>query len=83
MAPKFDKFTVKAREAVQAAQSLADQHDHQAIEPAHLLLALLNQEEGVVPALATKISGGVAALRDAVRRELDQRPRLRVVQPEC
>ena len=33
MAARFDKFTVKAREAVQSAQSLADQHDHQAIEP--------------------------------------------------
>ena len=38
MAARFDKFTVKAREAVQSAQSLADQHDHQAIEPEHLLL---------------------------------------------
>ena len=45
---RLDKLTVKAQEAVQAAQSLADQHDHQAIEPEHLLLALLQQQEGVV-----------------------------------
>ena len=45
---KFDKFTVKAQEAVQAAQSLAVEGSHQAIEPEHLLLALLQQQEGVV-----------------------------------
>ena len=55
MAPRFEKFTVKAREAVQAAQSIADQHDHQAIEPEHLLLALLQQREGVVGPLLVKL----------------------------
>ena len=49
---RLDKLTVKAQEAVQAAQSLADQDDHQAIEPEHLLLALLQQQEGVVGAAA-------------------------------
>ena len=37
MSMRMDKFTVKAQEALQAAQSLADQHSHQAIEPEHLL----------------------------------------------
>ena len=45
---RFDKLTVKAQEAVQAAQSLADQGNHQALEPEHLLLALIQQQEGVV-----------------------------------
>ena len=52
---RLDKLTVKAQEAVQAAQSLADQHDHQAIEPEHLLLALLQQQEGVVSPLLAKL----------------------------
>src|SRR3989304_5333592 len=42
---RFDKLTVKAQEAVQAAQSLADQQSHQAMEPEHLLLAL-SQDKG-------------------------------------
>ena len=37
---RLDKFTVKAQEALQAAQALADQRDHQAIEPEHLLTTL-------------------------------------------
>src|SRR4029453_6023083 len=47
MSMRMDKFTVKAQEALQAAQSLADQHGHQAIEPEHLLRALLEEREGV------------------------------------
>src|SRR4026207_1875391 len=43
---RLDKLTVKAQEAVQAAQSLADQGNHQALEPEHLLLALIQQQEG-------------------------------------
>ena len=41
---RFDKLTVKAQEAVQAAQSLADQGNHQALEPEHVLLALIQQQ---------------------------------------
>ena len=51
----MDKFTVKAQEALQAAQSLADQHSHQAIEPEHLLRALLEQREGVVGPVLAKL----------------------------
>jgi ATP-dependent Clp protease ATP-binding subunit ClpB len=64
---RFDKFTVKAREAVQAAQSLADQGEHQAIEPEHLLLTLIQQQEGIVGPLLARL--GVTA--DTVRRELE------------
>src|SRR5436309_14111960 len=67
MAPRFEKFTVKAREAVQSAQSLAEQREHQAIEPEHLLLALLEQQEGIIGPLLAKL--GVQA--DGVRHDLD------------
>jgi len=43
---RYDKFTTKLQEAVAEAQSLALGHDHQQIEPQHLLLALLNQDDG-------------------------------------
>src|SRR5437773_490675 len=50
---RLDKLTIKAQEALQAAQSLADQQSHQAMEPEHLLAALLEQREGIVgPVLA-------------------------------
>ena len=63
---RLDKFTVKAQEALQAAQSMADQHDHQAIEPEHLLVALLEQREGVVGPVLAKLG----ARPEAIRREL-------------
>jgi ATP-dependent Clp protease ATP-binding subunit ClpB len=64
---RLDKFTVKAQEALQAAQSKADQHNHQAIEPEHLLSALLEQREGVVGPVLAKLG----ARPDAIQRELD------------
>src|SRR5204862_4132306 len=77
MAPRFDKFTVKAREAVQSAQSLADQHDHQALEPEHLLLALIQQQEGVVGPLLAKLGVPADQLRGAMDAELAKLPKVR------
>ena len=45
---KFDKFTIKVQEALMAARSRAQTSDHQQIEPVHLLLALLDQEDLLV-----------------------------------
>ena len=45
----YDKFTIKAQEALQEASSLAQKNDHAEIAPIHLLLALLTQEDGIVP----------------------------------
>jgi ATP-dependent Clp protease ATP-binding subunit ClpB len=64
---RLDKLTVKAQEAVQAAQSLADQGNHQAIEPEHLLLALLQQQEGIVGPLLAKLG----ARPEAIAREIE------------
>ena len=74
---RFDKFTVKAQEAVQAAQSLADQHSHQAIEPEHLLLALLQQREGVVGPVLAKLGARPEAIQRGVEQELPRLPRVR------
>jgi ATP-dependent Clp protease ATP-binding subunit ClpB len=46
---RFDKFTVKAQEAVADAQNIAGERNHQLIEVEHLLLALVSQEGGTVP----------------------------------
>jgi ATP-dependent Clp protease ATP-binding subunit ClpB len=73
----MDKFTQKSREAVFQAQQIARDYHHQAIEPIHLLLALLQQEEGVVPAIVTKIAGSVLAIREEIIKELENRPQVR------
>ncbi len=53
----LDKFTQKAQEALLQSQQLASELHHQQIEPTHLLLALLKQDQGVVPAIVTKVAG--------------------------
>jgi len=72
----LDRYTQKSQEAILGAQRLAQELNHQAIEPAHLLLALLRQDEGVVPAIVTRVAGSVLALREEVRRDLEGRPRV-------
>jgi ATP-dependent Clp protease ATP-binding subunit ClpB len=65
----INKYTEKAREAVAAAVGLAEQLNHPQIEPEHLLVALVEQRDGIVPELLRKISIDPAAMaRDA--REL-------------
>ncbi len=72
----LDKFTQKSQEALLAAQRIAEELHHQQIEPAHLLLALLRQEDGVVPALVTRVAGSPAALREEVTQDLESRPKV-------
>ena len=74
---RFDKFTVKAQEAMQAAQSLADQHSHQGVEPEHLLLALLQQHEGVVGPILAKLGARPEAIQRALEVELGRLPKVR------
>src|ERR1700716_297344 len=52
---RFDKLTLKAQEAVQSAQEIAARHDHQQIEPLHLLAALVAQRDGIVPPLLARL----------------------------
>lgn len=59
---RFDKLTIKAQEALQSAQDIAGKQNQQEITPEHLLLALLRQEEGVVPAILKKIGANIPAL---------------------
>src|SRR6202008_1329035 len=73
---RLDKLTVKAQEAIQAAQSLADQGNHQAILPEHLLLALLQQQEGVVGPLLAKLGARPEVIARGTPSELDKLPRV-------
>ena len=72
----LERYTQKAHQAVIEAQRLAEEHGHASVEPAHLLLALLRQPEGVVPAIATRIAGSPAMLVEEVKKELVGRPKM-------
>ncbi|HKW89365.1 MAG TPA: ATP-dependent chaperone ClpB [Candidatus Acidoferrales bacterium] len=72
---RFDKLTVKAQEALQAAQELAAASSQQQVEPLHILAALL-QTEGVVSPLLAKLGVATDALADAARREIERLPKV-------
>lgn len=59
----FNKMTIKAQEAVQAALDLAEKNNHQQLMPEHLLLTLIDQEEGMITPLLQKAGVNVNNLR--------------------
>ena len=73
---RFDRLTVKAQEAVQAAQDLAGKRNQQQIFPAHLLLSLIDQEEGLVPAILKKIGANVSLIRSELQASLEKVPQV-------
>ena len=73
---RIDKFTQKMQEALQAAQDLASQSNHQEIANEHFLSALLDQTEGITRPLLEKIGVNVNQLRDGLHSELDRRPKV-------
>ncbi|MCD7859074.1 MAG: ATP-dependent chaperone ClpB [Firmicutes bacterium] len=72
----FEKYTKKSLEAVQNAERLAKNLGHQSLEPQHLLSALINQPEGLVPQLLEKMEVTLESLRAALDRELDKLPQV-------
>jgi len=71
----MDQFTVKAQEALAAAQTSAEKNDHPEVTTEHLLTALLEQEGGVVPSLLGKLGVGIPSLEKDLTRALDALPR--------
>jgi ATP-dependent Clp protease ATP-binding subunit ClpA len=67
---RFDKFTLKAQETIQNAQQLAERFGHQQMEPEHIVRAILDQKEGVIPPLLGKIGADQNQLASALRRRL-------------
>jgi len=73
---RMDKLTSKFQMALAEAQSLAVGMDHQFIEPAHLMVALLDQQGGSVRGLLTKSGVKVNLLRSQLGDALDRLPRV-------
>lgn len=73
---RFDKLTTRFQEALAEAQSAALGHDHQYIEPQHLLLALLDQADGGVVGLISKAGGNPNALKKSLNDSLARLPKV-------
>ena len=72
----LNKYTQSAQQAIIQSQQIARDQSHQIIEPAHILLALLQQPEGIATAVITRISGDVNALINELKKDLDARPKI-------
>ncbi len=72
----IEKFTQKAQQALLNAQEIAQENNHQSIENIHLIAALIRQEDSIVPAIITKISGSIVAIQDELSKELEKRSKV-------
>ena len=72
----LNQFTEKAREALAGAQKLAARLNHQQVDVEHALLALLDQEKGLAPAILRKAGVSVDAVTVKLQRELDKLTRV-------
>jgi ATP-dependent Clp protease ATP-binding subunit ClpB len=76
MAIRWDKLTVKAQEAVQRANDIASEYGNPELQPAHILAALLEDREGIVPPLLERIGVQVASIQGEVMREIQRLPKV-------
>ena len=72
----YEKLTIKAQEALNEASSIAQKGDHSQIELEHLLLALLRQEDGIVPPIVEKIGADSGKLTKAVEALVEKQPKI-------
>jgi ATP-dependent Clp protease ATP-binding subunit ClpB len=76
MATRFDKFTIKAQEALQATQEVGGRFGNQQLEPVHLLLALVEQPEGIVPAILSRLGVAAAGVAREAEKAIEALPKV-------
>src|SRR5258708_141087 len=76
MTIRWDKFTVKAQEAVQRGNELASEHGNPELLPLHLLAALLEDKEGIVPPVLEKIGMGPQLVLNEIYQEIERLPKV-------
>ncbi len=72
----IENFTQKSREALQKAQETAIRYNHQTLEVVHLLYALVDQEDGLVPSLIEKLGANLTIVKADIEKELNKLPRV-------
>lgn len=75
---RFDKFTVKAQEALATAQQIAMERSHTVLSPLHLLSALLSDDEGMASMIIKKIGSRIERIRQMTESEMNRLPRGKV-----
>jgi ATP-dependent Clp protease ATP-binding subunit ClpB len=73
---RLDKFTLRGQEAIQSAIELAERNQHQQVEPEHLLIAMLDQPEGIVRPVLGKLGANVAVILNDTQAAVARFPRV-------
>src|SRR5215469_8170176 len=76
MAIRWDKFTIKAQEAIQQASDIASQHGNPEMLPLHLLAALLQDREGIIVPVLTKLGANPANVLAQVMEAIERLPKV-------
>jgi ATP-dependent Clp protease ATP-binding subunit ClpB len=72
----LNKFTIKSQEAIQTAQTKAIRYGHMEVDGEHLLMALIEQSDGLVPRLLRRMDVSVEDLQRRLEDELEKQPRV-------
>ncbi len=72
----INKLTTKSQEAMQAAETKAVRFGHMEVDGEHLLLAMLEQHDGLTPRLFQKMDIAVDRMRERLEEELNRKPRV-------
>ena len=76
MAIRWDKLTTKAQEAMQRANDLASEHGNPELQPVHILAALVEDAEGIVPPVLERVGVHASAVQSEALREIDKLPKV-------
>src|SRR5205823_4259881 len=76
MASRWDKFALKAQEAVRRANDLASEHGNPELLPLHLLAALLEDKDGIVPPVLEKIGIGPQSVLNEIYSQMERLPKI-------
>ena len=72
----INSLTIKAQEALQSAMNLASSGGNQAVEPLHILSAIIGEENSVGVFLLQKVGVNIGALRSVLKEQLDRLPKV-------
>lgn len=72
----FNKLTLKAQEAIQLSQQIASDNQNQSLEPIHVLNAMLQDTQGIIPPMLNKIGANVDFIRTKVDDSIDSLPKV-------
>jgi ATP-dependent Clp protease ATP-binding subunit ClpB len=73
---RWDKLTVKAQEAMQRANDLASEHGNPEVQPVHILAALVEDSEGIVPPVLERVGVSPASVQNAAMGEINKLPKV-------